>query len=203
MFIRSKMSCAALPHGADCDPVAQTANSATPLIVQKKGEPMRASLKVGLITALILSSGGIVQAQTAVVGVTDAEALFHSNNPKQEKNKQAAYHIMKELLEANHWEMADQWITERYIQHNPQASDGRAAVVKFFTEVLKRKPSAVPDKLGTPIVSVVAEGNYVIVTQPRQMKDSKDPTKTYTTTWFDMWRFVDGKADEHWDPATR
>ena len=35
------------------------------------------------------------------------------------------------------------------------------------------------------------------------MKDSKDPTQTYTTTWFDMWRFVDGKADEHWDPATR
>ncbi len=28
------------------------------------------------------------------------------------------------------------------------------------------------------------------------------PTKSYTTTWFDTWRFVDGKADEHWDPAT-
>ena len=164
---------------------------------------MRASLRVGLMTALIVSSGGIVNAQTAVVGVKDAEALFHSKNPKQEKNKQAAYHIMKELLEANHWEMTDQWITERYIQHNPQASDGRAAVVKFFTEVMKRKPSPIPDKLGTPVVSVVAEGDYVIVTQPRQMKDSKDPTKTYTTTWFDMWRFVDGKADEHWDPATR
>jgi predicted SnoaL-like aldol condensation-catalyzing enzyme len=164
---------------------------------------MRASLRVGLMTALMLSSVGIVHAQTAVVGVKDAEALFHSKNPKQEKNKQAAYHIMKELLEANHWEMADQWLTERYIQHNPQAANGRAAVVKFFTEVLKRKPSAIPDKLGTPIVSVVAEGNYVIVTQPRQMKDSKDPSQTYTTTWFDMWRFVDGKADEHWDPATR
>jgi predicted SnoaL-like aldol condensation-catalyzing enzyme len=24
----------------------------------------------------------------------------------------------------------------------------------------------------------------------------------YSTTWFDTWRFVDGKADEHWDPAT-
>ena len=24
----------------------------------------------------------------------------------------------------------------------------------------------------------------------------------YTTTWFDIWRFRDGKADEHWDPAT-
>ncbi len=164
---------------------------------------MRTSLTVGLMAALMLNAGGIVHAQTAVVGVADAEALFHSKNPTQEKNKQAAYHIMKELLEANHWEMADQWLTERYIQHNPQAANGRAAVVKFFTEVRKRQPSAIPDKLGTPIVSVVAEGNYVIVTQPRTMKDPKDPSKTYTTTWFDMWRFVDGKADEHWDPATR
>jgi predicted SnoaL-like aldol condensation-catalyzing enzyme len=164
---------------------------------------MRASLTVGLISALLLSASGIVHAQEAVVAVPGAEALFHSKNPKYEKNKQAAYHIMKELLEANHWEMTDQWITERYIQHNPQAASGRANVVKFFTEVLKRKPSPIPDKLGTPIVSAVAEGDYVIVTQPRTMKDAKDPTKTYTTTWFDMWRFVDGKADEHWDPATR
>jgi predicted SnoaL-like aldol condensation-catalyzing enzyme len=164
---------------------------------------MRASLRVGLIATLMLSCGAIVHAQTPVTGVTDAESLFHSKNPKQEKNKQAAYHIMKELLEANHWDMADQWLTERYIQHNPQAGNGRDAVVKYFTEVRKVKPSPIPDKLGTPIVSVVAEGNYVIVTQPRTMKDSKDPTKTYTTTWFDMWRFVDGKADEHWDPATR
>jgi predicted SnoaL-like aldol condensation-catalyzing enzyme len=164
---------------------------------------MRATLTVGLVMALMLTYGAIVHAQDAVVGVTDAEALFHSKDPTQEKNKQAAYHIMKELLEANHWEMADKWITERYIQHNPQAASGRASVVKFFTEVLKRKPSAIPDKLGTKIVSVVAEGDYVIVTRPQQLKDPKDPTQTYTTTWFDMWRFVDGKADEHWDPATR
>jgi predicted SnoaL-like aldol condensation-catalyzing enzyme len=164
---------------------------------------MRASLRIGLITALVLSWGGMVHAQTEVVGAPDAEALFHSKNPKYEKNKQAAYHIMKELLEANHWDMADQWLTARYIQHNPQAANGRDSVVKFFTQVLKRQPSPIPDKLGTKIVSVVAEGDYVIVTQPRTMKDSKDPSKTYTTTWFDMWRFVDGKADEHWDPATR
>jgi predicted SnoaL-like aldol condensation-catalyzing enzyme len=49
----------------------------------------------------------------------------------------------------------------------------------------------------------VAEGDYVIVVTPREMKDPKDPSKTYTTSWFDMWRFVDGKADEHWDGATK
>ncbi|HEV2701127.1 MAG TPA: nuclear transport factor 2 family protein [Steroidobacteraceae bacterium] len=164
---------------------------------------MRASLRISLITALMLSWVGVLHAQTPVVGVADADALFHSDNPKYEKNKQAAYHIMKELLEANHWDMADQWLTARYIQHNPQAGNGRDAVVTFFTKVMKRKPTPIPEKLGTKIVSVVAEGDYVIVTQPRKGKDSKNPKKTYTTTWFDMWRFVDGKADEHWDPATR
>ncbi len=164
---------------------------------------MRASFKVAVIAAQLLSFCAIAHAQTAVVGVAEAEPLFHSKNAKYEKNKQAAYHIMKELLEYNHWEMADQWLTERYIQHNPQADNGRDAVVKFFTQVLKRQPTPIGDKLTTPIVSVVAEGDYVIVTQPRTGKDSKDPTKTYTTTWFDMWGFVDGKADEHWDPATR
>jgi len=37
----------------------------------------------------------------------------------------------------------------------------------------------------------------------RELKDAKDSSRSYTTTWFDMWRFKDGKADEHWDPATQ
>lgn len=32
-------------------------------------------------------------------------------------------------------------------------------------------------------------------------KKPQDPWKTYSTTWFDMWRIKDGKAAEHWDPA--
>ncbi len=52
-------------------------------------------------------------------------------------------------------------------------------------------------------MSVTAEGDLVIVATPRVIKDPKDSTKTYTTTWFDMWRIKDGKADEHWDGATK
>src|SRR5207248_4269773 len=44
---------------------------------------------------------------------------------------------------------------------------------------------------------------WVVVAYEHEVKDAKDPSKSYTTTWFDMWRFKDGKADEHWDPATR
>ena len=154
-------------------------------------------------TLLTLMSVLPAAAQEAVVGVANADQLFTSADPKLQANKQVAYHIVKDLLEAGHWELADQYLTERYIQHNPNAASGREGVVKFFTEILKVQPKPIPEKLSTPIVSVVAEGDLVIVTYPREIKDEKDPSKSYTTTWFDMWRIKDGKADEHWDPATR
>ena len=80
---------------------------------------------------------------------------------------------------------------------------GRDTVVSFFTDVLKRKPTPVPAKLTTKVVAVTAEGDVVIVATPLVLKDPKNPSATYTTTWFDMWRIKDGKADEHWDCAMR
>jgi predicted SnoaL-like aldol condensation-catalyzing enzyme len=151
---------------------------------------------------LATMSATAVQAQEPVVGVADPEALFTDKDPKLHRNKQAAYHIVKDLLEANQWQNANQWLTDRYLQHNPQAASGLAGVVKFFTEVMKRQPSPVPEKMKTKVVAVVADGDYVIVVFPREYPRPDDPSKTYSTTWFDMWRFVDGKADEHWDPAT-
>jgi predicted SnoaL-like aldol condensation-catalyzing enzyme len=143
---------------------------------------------------------GTARAQEAVVGVADPDSLFTSPDPRLNTNKQCAYHIMKDLLEANHWELADQWLTAEYHQHNPNVVSGRDAVVKFFTSF--RKPSAVPVHMSTKIVAVVAEGDLVVVVTPRELPDPRDPSKKYTTSWFDMWRFKDGKADEHWDGAT-
>jgi predicted SnoaL-like aldol condensation-catalyzing enzyme len=141
-------------------------------------------------------------AQEPVVGVTGAEAdaLFTSKNPQLNTNKQAAYHIMKDLLEANHWELADKWLTAAYHQHNPNVASGRDPVVKFFESM--RKPTPIPEHLGTKIVAVVAEGDLVVVVTPREFTNPRDPSKKYTTSWFDMWRFKDGRADEHWDGAT-
>jgi predicted SnoaL-like aldol condensation-catalyzing enzyme len=156
-----------------------------------------------LAVAALMLTGGVARAQEVVVGAPDAEALFHSSDPKLDRNKQAAYHIERELLEAGHWEMADQWLTERYIQHNPNAASGRAGVIEFFTKVLKVQPKPIPAKLSKPVVAVVAEGDYVVVITPRTLKDPKDAAKSYSTSWFDMWRFVDGKADEHWDGAMK
>jgi predicted SnoaL-like aldol condensation-catalyzing enzyme len=75
--------------------------------------------------------------------------------------------------------------------------------VAYFTQVRKATPKPIPDKMKTAIVAVTAEGDVVVVSYPKVMQDPKDPSKTYTTTWFDMWRFKDGKADEHWDGAVK
>ncbi len=144
-----------------------------------------------------------VRAQEAVVAASDAESLFTSPDPKLNANKQVVYGIIRDLLEANQWDKSELYLTERYLQHNPNAASGRAGVVAYFTEILKLTPSPVPEKIKTPIAFVTAEGDLVTVGYVREVKDEKDPGKSYTTTWYDTWRIKDGKADEHWDPATK
>lgn len=163
---------------------------------------MKYTVLVSITAGLVLGCAQL-HAQEPVVGVADPEALFHSADPTLNTNLQATYHIIKDLIECGHWEMADRYLTARYIQHNPNARSGRAGVVYYFTKVMKAQPKPIPAKMHTKIVSVLAHGDLVVVAYPREHKDAKDPAKSYTTTWFDMWRFVDGKADEHWDPATR
>jgi predicted SnoaL-like aldol condensation-catalyzing enzyme len=89
-------------------------------------------------------------------------------------------------------------VTERYIQHNPLVASGRAGVVKFFAS---RPKLATCDKLNAPVVAVLADGDLVTVVTVADRKDPKG--QSYTTTWFDMWRIRDGKADEHWDPMMK
>jgi predicted SnoaL-like aldol condensation-catalyzing enzyme len=138
-----------------------------------------------------------------VVGHPDPESLFTSTDPLLHRNKQAALHIMRELLQCGQWSRAGEWLTDRYIQHNPLASSGLEGVVNFFVNIAGVRPTPTCDRLTTPIVAVQAEGDYVTVVIGRTLPIPGDPNGgTYTTTWFDSWRFVDGKADQHWDPAT-
>lgn len=151
-----------------------------------------------LVALALCSAAAPLAAQAPVVGVADPERLFADPDPQLNTNMQAALHIMRELLQCNHWSDAGQWLTERYIQHNPNVTSGLAPVVKWFS---RRPRSATCDKLTQPVVAVLAQGDLVAVVTPRVLPDPRDPSKTYTTSWFDMWRFVDGKADEHWDAA--
>ena len=164
---------------------------------------MKARCLIAALSSTIVGLGLLaapVAAQSPVVGVANPEALFTDKNPTVNKNKQAALRIMRELLQCGHWSDAGNWLTERYIQHNPLAKDGLKPVQEYFAN-RPRTPTC--DKLTTPIVAVLGEGDLVAVIIGRSLpKPGGKPGETYTTSWFDMWRFVDGKADEHWDAAT-
>jgi predicted SnoaL-like aldol condensation-catalyzing enzyme len=158
---------------------------------------MRLHLSISTV-ALALLVGAPAFAQEPVEGAANPEALFHDKNKKLNAEKQVAYHIEKDLLQCNHWDEANKWLTDAYHQHNPNVQSGLAPVMKFFGS---RPKAATCDKLTAPVVAVVADGDLVTVITAAKRKDSKG--QEYTTTWFDTWRIKGGKADEHWDPATR
>ena len=162
----------------------------------------KASIATVLLLAALPAAAQMRALSDPVVAHKDPESLFSSKDPVLHRNKQATLHIMRELLQCNQWERAGEWLTDAYIQHNPMAASGLAGVKNFFINVMKRKPEPNCAKLTSPIVAVQAEGDYVTVLAVREMKYADDASKSYTTTWFDTWRFVNGKADEHWDPAT-
>ena len=159
---------------------------------------MKKALLLTALAPLLFSSS--LWAQEPVVGVANPESLFTDTDPLKHKNKQATLRIMRELLQCNHWSDAGNWLTDRYLQHNPNVGSGLAPVIAFFSATRQRTPSC--DVLTTPVVAVLAEGDLVTVVMPREYDHPNKPGEKYSTTWFDMWRFVDGKADEHWDPAT-
>jgi predicted SnoaL-like aldol condensation-catalyzing enzyme len=138
-------------------------------------------------------------AQVPVQANPDHAALLASADPKLAENKRLVYDFWREVFEAGHMELADKYMAESYLQHNPNVPTGRAAFVEFFTKF--RKPKPIEARVSDPLVSMTAEGNIVVLAFVRELADPKDSSKKYTTTWFDMFRIENGKIAEHWDPA--
>jgi len=159
-------------------------------------------MKKALAVALLATAfTGTSFAQVPVTQASNHAALLHSTDPKLAKNKRLVYDFWREVFEAGQLQLADKYMAETYIQHNPNVPTGRAAFVEFFGKIKKPKP--IEDKVAAPLVSITAEGDLVILSFVREYTDPKDSTKKYTTTWFDMFRIKNGKIAEHWDPAVR
>ena len=149
--------------------------------------------------AMIACFAHYVFGQEPVVGSAEPEKLFKSSDRKLNANKQVVLHIVRDLLEAGHWVEAPKYISKRYFQHNPNVPSGLDPVMKFFGGMPSHDIPG-PHNWKTKVASVTAEGDLVVVATVRELKTKAG--QAYTTTWFDMWRIKDGKADEHWDGAT-
>ncbi|MBV1775052.1 nuclear transport factor 2 family protein [Burkholderiaceae bacterium DAT-1] len=150
---------------------------------------------------LCLSTLSDVHAQMPVKPAASQAAWLASDNAQLAKNKRLVFDFWREVLEAGHLELADKYLTESYIQHNPNVPTGRKGFVQFFSAFAK--PKAIQAEIQQPVVSITAEGDLVVLSFVSTMPDPKDPKQTYTTTWFDMFRIENGKIAEHWDSALK
>lgn len=137
-------------------------------------------------------------AQEPVVAAADPEALLTDPDPRLHANKQVVLHVLRELIQCNYWEQADKWMTERYIQHHPAVPSGRDNIIAFFKDG-ERAESC--DRLTLPIVTVLTSDDIVGVVFRMEYDHPTKPGQKYTTIWYDQWRVVDGKVDEHWDTS--
>jgi predicted SnoaL-like aldol condensation-catalyzing enzyme len=156
----------------------------------------------GVLTiACILALPPKARAQVDVQPSPSQSQLLTSADPRLAANKRLVYDFWREVLEAGHMDLAPKYMLESYIQHNPNVPTGRAAFVDFFSKMSKPKP--IEPTIKAPLVAIVAERDLVVLSFVRKAADPKDKTKTYTTTWFDMFRVDGGKVAEHWDCDSR
>jgi predicted SnoaL-like aldol condensation-catalyzing enzyme len=156
-------------------------------------------VRLAFLFAAALSTAA--SAQLAVVAQPNHELLLASSDAHLAANKRLVYDFWREVFEGGHMELADKYMAESYIQHNPNVATGRAAFIEAFSK--RVKPQAIVAKVKAPIVAIVAEGDLVVFGFVREGTDPKDVAKKYTTTWFDMFRIESGKIAEHWDSAPK
>jgi len=130
----------------------------------------------------------------------DQADLLKSPDPALAANKTLAYDFFRVILRGRRLDMAGQYMTDDYIQHNPNVDTGMAGFKAYFSTLGGEQP--IPDTLDG-LVAIQAEGDYVTLSFAREYEDPAIPNETYTTTWFDMFRITDGRIVEHWDSATK
>ena len=135
-----------------------------------------------------------------VVPAPDQAALLKSSDPKLAANKKMAYDFFRIVLHGRHLDQAEKYMKVDYMQHNPNADTGIKGFKEFFLKL--GGPTTIPDTL-PGLVTIQAEGNYVTLSFVREYDDPTNQGQKYTTTWFDMLLFDNGKIAEHWDCALK
>jgi predicted SnoaL-like aldol condensation-catalyzing enzyme len=131
--------------------------------------------------------------------LTSQEEMLKSKDPKLAANKKLVYDFWREVLEARHLDLAEKYMRPDYMQHNPNAETGIAGFKAYFSKL--GGPLPIEPRIKRQVISIVAEGDLVVLNFVQENKDSKG--QPYKTTWFDMFRIQDGKIAEHWDSALK
>lgn len=152
---------------------------------------------IALSLAAACLFAGALHAQTPPVPAPDQHALLKSDDPKLAANKKLVFDMYRAIVNAGRYDLADKYFTREYIQHNPNVESGRDALVEYIRKTRPVRP--IPDTIGFPVISIMAEGDLVLVASVEYNPDPDRPGTRYATTHFDLYRVENGLIAEHWD----
>lgn len=110
-------------------------------------------------------------------------------NSQLETNKALVKDLLNKAFNEKNVEAAAELITERYIQHNPNAPTGKAG----FLQAIPGFYAMFPD-LKWELKRMWAEDDFVIAHSHYQFTKEGNGSAIV-----DIFRIQDGKVDEHWD----
>jgi len=145
--------------------------------------------------AMAISLGAVAQAPPYVA--PDQMALLKSSDPKLAANKKLVFDMYRAIVQGGHTEMAEKYFTPGYIQHNPNVASGRDELVKYIKKT--RPVREMKPLLDFPVISIMADGDMVLIAVVSWDDDPEKPGQRYASTHFDLYRVENGKIAEHWD----
>lgn len=130
----------------------------------------------------------------------DQLALLQAADPQLAANKRLVFDMWRQLFDAGREEVADLYLTEDYIEHDPNVATGRAATTAHFAT---REDLPIDTALRAPLVAMLAEEDLVLQVTRVELPDPYRPGEIYTTAGMDMFRIADGRIAEHWAASVK
>jgi len=153
------------------------------------------------VAAAVLLGVASSQAQIPPTAAPDQAALLKSTDAQLVANKKLVFDMYRAIIQGCHMELAAQYFTASYIQHNPNVASGRDALIAYMKSTRPVRP--IEPNITFPVVSILAEGDMVMVATVTYSPDPAAPEKKYAGTHFDLYRIEHGKIAEHWDSVPK
>lgn len=130
----------------------------------------------------------------------------------RERNEQLVldfYHNVADKRDWS-WKNVSKYLAADFIQHDPKEPSGGNAYAAFMAEATRRhamRPAAaaggakiprVVDANNSPLETLFADGEYVIVVRRIDMPWPDGPLPVYGGYFVDIWRVHDGRMVEQW-----
>jgi predicted SnoaL-like aldol condensation-catalyzing enzyme len=158
-------------------------------------------LTTGICCGIFLACAGTAHSQVPPTAAPDQTALLQSKDPKLAANKKLVFDMWRAIIQGAHTELAPQYFTEDYIQHNPNVATGRDAMVAYMKSTRPVRP--IQPTITFPVIAIMAEGDLVMVATVSYQPDPENPRHNYAGTHFDLFRIENGKIAEHWDSVPK